>query len=52
MTYDWSTKGSVEELDGNAFFVIDSAEDLEAKWPQIATDDSAFLKLRIAFSDQ
>jgi imidazolonepropionase-like amidohydrolase len=39
------------ELDGHAFFVIDTRADLEAKWPTVLRTNPEFIKVVLGFSE-
>jgi hypothetical protein len=56
-TYENLSKGPYKHLnlasfEGEAFFIINTAEDLESKWPQIAATQPDFIKTYLLYSEE
>ncbi len=43
---------TLEDIEGEVIFFVDSVDDLEAKWDQIASVNDDFLKVIVAFADE
>lgn len=47
----FGSRRTAREMDGHAFFLIDSRADLEAKWPAVLETNPDFIKVILGFSE-